>query len=349
MKTRVELRALMVRVLRDGTEQGVVVSSFGAKPSEDGKTSEPIDLADVLEGMLRARSGRVEVIEDGADADSAKDGHSSDDGDGESESAQRKRPKAIAVAAVERHGRTLRVDFEWSAHPPRRILDLASGKTTYEGKGTDAGMNAGTVAIRVPKGQNAAYMAVEHRSGLVSVFEPALRQWFREIAEVSGFRLVTSGYIPPDFWKDFVENGTIMEMRLERHSIPRDIADVAQSDGSATPVTGGTMAIVVKVEEVGVATAVKGFFKKKWDEILSSDTEDKKGTFTYNGATYDTMKVRLSNKGIERTLTVGAEVDGRIAPAFPVEVREGWPGFPDDDDFYLALIKTLDEVLPKSP
>ena len=249
------------------------------------------------------------------------------------------------MTAVDRLKRTLRVDFEWSLTAPTRIVNLNSGQTTYRGKDGDAGMTGGTVAIRVPERGEVAYIAVEHRSGLVSVFEPAITKWFREHSPVEDFRLHLSGYVPEDFWRQFLENGTVLELNMERHVVPRDIADMATGDQDATRIADAGMTRVhVEVSE-GARGPAKNWLQKKWGEITSNFQNDGSGVFLYQGEQYTKLKAKMSHQGVERTIVVGPEPDGRIAPAFPVDVAESSPGVADSTSLFQEMLALLDETL----
>lgn len=333
MQTRIEFRGISVRQLRDGAV--LPVARFGLGSNVDDRTSGTLDLLDVLEAILVAKQGTDQVV------------GTSPEEEGEDPTKPPALRKVIAVARVERTGRTLRVDFEWSLNAPQRIFNIDREETMYRGTVGDMGMTGGTVAIRVPRTGHAAYIGVEHRSGLVSVFEPALARWFREYTPVENFRLHIAGWVPTEFWKDFLQNGQVLDLYIERYSMPRDIADLAtRADDNRSMVPGGHTQIHVEVDDFHRDPA-KSWLLRKWEEIRSSNSADEAGGFFYyEGNRYDRLKAKMRHRSVERTLTIGAEPDGRIAPAFPIEVRERMPGYPDHDDMIKEIRILMDDVLP---
>lgn len=331
--TRIEFRALEVRPYRGRADALLPVASFKREATAKEPFPAAHDLLEVLLELLSEKEG------EGPDIHTPELLIGQGEDPAVAENRQRRGRSAIEIRQVERlTDRRLRVDFEWSVSTPDRILNLES-QQEFRPDADDTGMQATTAVITVPDGGNHAYVGIEHRVGVVSVFEPALQRWFRDHADMEDFRLHMAGHVPDKFWEAFLDQGTVLQLDFAKATVPADLTDYVEAGEVANARRAGTVRTVVKPEP-GLYAAAKRFVSDQLAGIAHSA-----GSLTWEGITYESVKAKVRRGGVVRTLELGPEIDARNAPAFPVEVEVTADQRRDADDLSRKIAALMDDVL----
>lgn len=340
--TRIEVRALHVRRLRtsDTETNHLPVAGFSREATADDPNPPKCDLYDVLCGLLDSRVGKVEIMEPSENA-------AADEDPGIVEARRKRNRKAVQIRKVvpDVSARRIRADLEWSSSPPPSIMNLETREIPYENiSDDDASFLPTTIIIEVPKSPLGftAFMGVEHRSGVVTSFEPQLIEWFRDDPAMQDFRLSASGYVPEAFWERFLSEGIVLQLTLEKDEIPKDVSDLHKQNVAGVISDKTTMV-------VGTGSRLLRGGREFIDrsrQAIQNKNQATPGVFVVEDIQFDTLKARIELDGIQRTIEIGTELGGRIAPAFPVEILSLPNGFAAADDLAEAIEEILGSAMP---
>jgi hypothetical protein len=281
------------------TVQGLRIKELNGRKNQllDSFSAKEADLYDVLHQFLLLRKNDAFKAEDSQQAFQV----------GQIETSKKRQIEGIIHAG------------NWGSEHPIRNLDKWS-KIAYLKKLRDVETTPFYFLFDIPEGRDLGYLLLQS-SGIESI-QTLLGRMLHEhfIKEFPDERLRFHRIVHPDVAKALARS-PISEVRLLRHSIPRDFAKTIKP--GATDQISGTMSLSLKLEEDSTlgSAAIRKFFEGRRGTESVFELEDVEFP-------YDSVKMKVKLNGKEHTIDL--ENPDRIRGSFDVteEITRGPDGHP---------------------
>jgi hypothetical protein len=252
--------------------QGIRVKQLNSKQSQllDSFSGKAADLYDILYQILKEHEGNAFDSKDIQQALEVKE-----------------------VKHRERQIEGLLEGGHYGSGYPIRNLDRWKS-IAYTKKIRDVDMNPFYFLFDLPEGKELGFLVLQSTGGegVQTLFEGMLHEEF--VKEFPDDRIRYHRIVPDSVRKE-LEKAPISEVRLIRHSIPKDLATVVGPKGSKQ--ASGTMSLSMKFEEDGslASNAARAFFEKGrgTDRVLELEGLE---------FPYDSVKIKVKLNGKEHTM-----------------------------------------------
>lgn len=175
----------------------------------------------------------------------------------------------------------------------RELYDVEEGRTSYRASAEEAMMLPFYFLANLPKSSPRGILLLERFQiyGVSTVLSADFSAWLEE--RFPEFRVQIEPLIAGEVWRQYLERGRLLSVRLIHYGIPHDLADQVDEGAEETTMDAEYILKARRRQIVPLVGRITEFLegKRSWENLVQVSQLE-----------YNTVKVQVSFQGSKRTL-----------------------------------------------